>query len=336
MNLKDFKNKIDKEILIFLDSKISSLSKYKTNDLDYRVFDQLLKLLRSGKRIRSYVAFLSYKAHGGKDDKNAIKLSSFLEIFHAFCLVHDDIMDDADQRHGVKTINKRYGNSQAILIGDFLFSWAWEILLTNKEFDEKSLERIKRIFLEMIDEVFVGQMMDLNITAKHKVSNEEIVNKMLLKTAGYSFIKPMIIGAYLARNIKDEEKSIEEFGKYLGLAFQIQDDLLDIKFESSQTKKSDFNDVTQHQHTLFTNFVFEKGANEQKQILKDLFGKKLNKTDKVVLRKVFIDSGAIDYGEKEVTNNLNLASKSLSKIKIHEKYKSLFLELVNDLIGRSN
>ncbi len=336
MDLKGFKNKIDKEILIFLDSKISSLSKYQTNDLDYRVFDQLLKLLKDGKRIRSYVAFLSYKAHGGKDDKNAIKLFSFLEIFHSFCLVHDDIMDDADQRHGFKTINKLYGNSQAILIGDFLFSWAWEILLTYNEFYKSAIERIKKIFLQMIDEVFIGQMMDLDITAKHKVSNEEIVNKMLLKTAGYSFVKPMIIGAYLARNIRDEKKPIEEFGKYLGLAFQIQDDLLDIKFESSQTKKSNFNDIAQHQHTLFTNFVFEKGTNEQRRILKDLFGKKLNQTDKDILRKVFVDSGAIGYGEKEIINNLNHARKSLKKIKVDEKYKNLFLKLINDFVDRSN
>lgn len=336
MELKDFKNKIDKEILIFLDSKIFSLSKYQTNDLDYRVFDQLLKLLRDGKRIRSYVAFLSYKAYGGKDDKNAIKLFSFLEIFHAFCLVHDDIMDDADQRHGVKTINKLYGNSQAILIGDFLFSWAWEILLTNKEFDEKSIERAKGIFLEMIDEVIIGQMTDLNITAKQKVSNEEIINKMLLKTAGYSFIKPMIIGAYLARNIKDEEKPIEKFGKYLGLAFQIQDDLLDIMFDSNQTKKSDFNDVAQHQHTLFTNYVFEKGNKEQRGILKTMFGKKLNQIDKDMLRKVFVNSGAIGYGKKEIINNLNNAKKALEKIKIDEKYKNLFLKLTDDLVNRSN
>lgn len=335
MELRDFKKEINIRIIEFFKNKESTLTKHQNLDVD-QLLSHVGKILHEGKRIRPYLAYLSYKSFGGKDDKNAIKLSSFLEIFHVFCLVHDDIIDDAGERHGVKTINKQYGNSQAILIGDFLFSWAWEILLTNKEFDEKSLDRIKRIFIEMIDEVFVGQMMDLNITAKNKVSNEEIVNKMLLKTAGYSFIKPMIIGAYLARNIKNEEKSIREFGKYLGLAFQIQDDLLDIKFDSSQTKKSDFNDVTQHQHTLFTNFVFKKGTNEQKQILKDLFGKELNQTDKVVLRKVFIDSGAINYGEKEVINNLNRAKKALGKIKIDEKYKNLFLKLTNDLVNRSN
>lgn len=335
MELKNFKKEIDREINSFFENKVNYLLNNQNLDID-QLLSHVGKILREGKRIRPYMAYLTYKSFGGKEDKKAIKLLSFIEIFHLFCLVHDDIMDNAEKRHGVKTINKLYGNSQAILVGDFLFSWAWEILLTNTEFEKSATERTVRVFLQMIDEVFSGQIIDLDIASKKKVSNEEILNKMLLKTAGYSFIKPMTIGAYLAKDIKKEQKSIEEFGRYLGLAFQIQDDLLDLKFESKQTKKSNFNDVAQHQHTLFTNFVFERGTNEHKRILSSLFGKELSQADKPKLRKVFIDSGAINYGEDEVINNLTQAKKALGKIEIDEKYKNLFLKLITDLINRSS
>ncbi len=349
MKLEDFKKEIGKEILRFYDQKHSALAIDENKDL-IPIFNHLRKLLQDGKRIRAYVAFLSYKANGGKENNKAIKLLSFIEIFHAFCLVHDDIMDKADERHGIETIHKfvsnsiktdsnvdpdHFGNSQAILIGDFLFSWSWEIILTNKDFDAKVIANIQKIFQKMIDEVFFGQMLDLNVTNKNTVSDEEIIKKMLLKTAGYSFIKPMITGATLADN-KSNTKLIEKLGSHLGLAFQIQDDLLDVVFDTKLTKKSSFNDISQHQHTLLSNYILRKGNALQKKSLKDLFGKKLSGENKKRLRKIFHESGAIKYAEKEIYNNLTQASEILKKMKIDKEYKVLFNKLISNLISRSN
>lgn len=334
MELKDFKKDIDKEIIAFFKNKLSSLSKYQNLEMD-QLFEHVGKILLEGKRIRPYLAYLSYKSFGGKEDKKVIKFLSFIEIFHIFCLVHDDILDKADERHGVKTINKLYGNSQAMLIGDLLFSWSWEILLTNNNINKETIERIEKIFLEMIDEVFTGQMIDLNISSKNKVSNQEILQKMLLKTAGYSFIKPMMIGSVLAGVTKKDYDFIREFGTELGLAFQIQDDLLDIGYESKTTKKSAFNDIEQHQHTLFTNYVFEKGTSKQKEILNNLFGKKIKSRDRERLREVFFQSGAIKYGKELVLKHLNQAEKMLDKSVMDTKSKKLFSDLISGLINRS-
>lgn len=335
MELNDFKKNIDFYLLNFFDSKLDSLLSHQNKDIE-EVFKHLKLLMQEGKRLRPYLAYLAYKMSGGKKDNEAIIFFVFIEVFHLFCLVHDDIMDDADQRHGVKTINKRYGNSQAILIGDFLFSWAWEILLTNNEFDKSAIERVKKIFLQMIDEVFIGQMIDLNISNKDKVSNEEVMQKMFLKTAGYSFIKPMMIGKALVKETRNAEFFIEDFGKHLGLAFQIQDDLLDVIRNANQTKKSSFNDITQHQHTLLSNYVFEYGTKEQKSVLKRLFGKQLTRSDKNKLRELFNISGAITYAEKEIIDNLNQAKKALEKTTINIQYKNLFLKLFHSLVDRAN
>ncbi|KKQ34820.1 MAG: Polyprenyl synthetase, partial [Microgenomates group bacterium GW2011_GWA2_37_6] len=127
-----------------------------------------------------------------------------------------------------------------------------------------------------------------------------------------------------------------EVGEKSGIAFQIQDDLLDVKYNVSQTKKSSFNDVYQNQHTLLSNFIHQNGTKEQKTALGKLFGKKLNDNDKKTLKTIFRESGAIEYAEKEIYNNLNQASEILKKIKIDGEYKILFNKLISDLINRSN
>ncbi|KKS11120.1 MAG: Geranylgeranyl pyrophosphate synthase [Parcubacteria group bacterium GW2011_GWB1_41_5] len=283
MRLKDFKKRFDPALLNFLDSKTETLRKYNNRDLNNYLL-HLRKILQGGKRIRPYLAFLCYKSYGGKEDNKAIKLLVFIEIFHAFCLVHDDILDKADYRHGVSTIHKfatdktrasnlgsiHFGNSIAILIGDFLFSWAFELLFNNDNFGEKELKRVTNIFLKMIEEVFIGQFIDVKMSSDENPNEKSIFQKMYLKTAGYSFTHPMMIGASLVKEIKNEE-FFKQFGLVLGISFQIQDDLFDIIYDSNEIFKSSFNDIAQHQHTIFTNYVFEKGAKKQREILRTYF-----------------------------------------------------------------
>lgn len=346
MELKEFKKIIDTEINNFLSTKIASLPQTDKNISENS--SQLSKILSEGKRIRPYLSFLSYTANGGSNDKNAIKLFTFLEIFHAFCLVHDDIMDQAEKRHETETIHKfsenllsknefvnpsRYGESVAILMGDLLFAWSYEILNSNENFDPDSINRIRNIFSEMINEVFLGQLIDINLPTLSKVSDDQIYLKIKLKTAGYSFTKPLLIGAALA-NINANTKFYEELGNCLGIAFQIQDDLLDLKYDEKVISKSAFNDIYQHQHTLFTNFVFKNGTPEQIKILKNSFGKKLDLNKQKELREIFIDSGAFEYGEKIISDNLTQAKKVIDESEFSTDYKILFTDLISIINGR--
>ena len=348
MNLATFKDSFDKILLGFLDQKLRNLPDAPGDIKTYLSY--LKTFLVEGKRIRPYISYLSYKSNGGKHDDKAIKLLVFLEVFHAFCLVHDDVMDKSYKRHGVKTIHKfisdkylgnrfvdptHFGNSNAILLGDFLFTWANEVLLTNKDFDKESVSRVYGVYKQMINDVFLGQMIDLTITSKDKVTDEEILQKYLLKTAKYSFVGPMMIGAALVGEVKNE-KFYEDFGISLGLAFQIQDDLMDLVFDEKQIKKSSLNDIERHQHTLFTNYIFEKGTKEQINTLKNLFGKKLDKKDRLKLRNIFYESGAVEYGKKIIADNLSEAKNLLEKQKINEEYKKLFLKLIFQIENRGN
>lgn len=349
MELQQFKKTIDPLIQAFLDQKLKSLSLI-GNEETKNYLNYLKLFLTEGKRIRAYLAFLMYKAHAGEKDKDILNLLVFIELLHAFLLIHDDIMDKANQRHSIKTAHKfiekkvkhlksidsaYFGISQAILLGDYLFAWTHEILDTNTIFDKKIIKDVKLILSKIMDEVILGQMIDLNTTLYEKVNKEEIIKKITLKTAYYSFVRPMQIGAILSGE-KYDEKFLERFGTYLGIAFQTQDDLLDIKFDESKTHKSSFNDIEQRQQTFFTNYIFFNGSLEEKNTLSKYFGKKISKEDKKSLRKMFEESGAITYGEKIMQENFNDAKKLLKKQKMDQEYKDLFFEVIKLIETRQN
>ncbi len=285
-DLEIFKEKFCPYLKDYLNKKILDIKKYTRNKsvIDYINYAKKITLI-NGKRIRPYIAYLMYESLGGKNMKNALKLLVSLEIFHSFGLMHDDIIDKGTFRHGTLTTHiyitnklkkeKRQGdliyigNSQAILLGDILFSWAMEGLNTNTDFNPKIISKVIKLFYQMADEVIVGQMLDVDITTRHKVSKELIDEKIRLKTAGYSFIKPLQIGASLAGGETNEvEKFCKEFGLAMGVSFQAQDDLMDIISTDEQLQKTTSSDQSQHQHTYFT---FFKSREQGKKLIEENF-----------------------------------------------------------------
>jgi geranylgeranyl diphosphate synthase type I len=230
-----------------------------------------------------------------------MKLLVFLEIFHSFCLIHDDIIDKGNLRHGIPTSQayiysklkkenrigdlKHVSNSQAILLGDIMLTLSQEILNSNNDLDQKVMQKVKSYFYEMVDEVVVGQMIDADIVTRKNVSKDLIDNKTRLKTAGYSFIKPLLIGAALSGNLnRNFETFCKEFGITMGIAFQTQDDLLDLTSSDQKLGKTTSLDKTQNQHTYFTYFPsLEYG----KRIIKDNFGKARRLVDNLKVNKTY-------------------------------------------------
>lgn len=259
-DLKEFKQAFDPILKQCLDRKIEAFSK-NVNDpfiLDIVAYSQ--KLIESGgKRIRPYVSYLMYKALGGKEVEKTLELFISLELFHNFALIHDDIMDKDSIRHGVQTVHEyvkeklqkegrfgdlsHIGNSQAILLGDVLLCWAFSVF-DESNLDEDKLKNAKLFFNKMADDVLLGQIIDIDITSRKDIPKELIDKKDKLKTASYTFIKPLQIGASLIKIDKNTEKFCEDLGLNLGLAFQLQDDLLDS--ENTQTKQETIKKIEEH------------------------------------------------------------------------------------------
>ena len=322
MNLEEFKKKIDSQIDEFIDSKIMVVP----DDKDYlflkAYFSYLKTFIKDGKRIRPFIAYITYLSFGGIANKKIINFLIFIEIFHYFCLTHDDIMDNSEQRHGLKTINLRFSPAEAILIGDYLFSWAWEIILA-EELDKVKQRGVIKLFNEMIDEVFLGQALDVHTAKNETVSEDLILKKTLHKTAGYTFVKPMLIGLTLANKYNYEnEFLLQKIGRNLGLAFQLQDDLLDITSDFNG-KKTSLKDVSEGTHTHLTSYVTKNGTSKQKELLKKSFGKKIFNIKE--LRNMFYESGAVFYGEKKIREYL-IKAKELSN---NYKYFLDFIDLMS-------
>ena len=349
-DLKKFKEIFDPILNSFVDKKIEGFQK-NTKDVfikDFVLYSKNL-ITGGGKRIRPYITYLAYKSFGGTNEKEIMNILVSLELFHNFCLIHDDIIDKGKIRHGQTTIHtyaleklkedKRVGDlghiadSIAILIGDAIYSWLIELFFENNNL--KNLETAKKYFYKMTDEVLMGQIIDADLAGRENPSLLLIEEKTRLKTSRYSFVRPMQIGAVLANPDYGQDDLFENLGTKLGMAFQIQDDLLDIIGNPKDIQKTPLLDIVQHQHTFFTNFVLHKGTKDQISYLNEVFGKNImGKEDEI--RKIFIDSGAIDQGKKIIDQNFDEARKLIQNSSLQEEFKQKFIEIITLIERRQN
>ena len=299
-------------------------------------------VMHGGKRIRPYLADVLYRAAGGRELRRARETWVGLELFHAFALIHDDIMDEGASRHGLRTMHaeasarlkkarrvgdlSRAGESQGILSGDLLFNWAQELMSKD--------ERTRKIFLQMVDEVIYGQMVDVDLSTRKATTSRAIMEKMCLKTAGYTFVRPMQIGAALAGKEKKLHRFCERFGMPLGIAFQVQDDLLDLTATSAETGKTVFSDLTKRQHTLATQYVAEHGTHGQRTELSRLMGRRLTEKDRPRIVALFTGSGAFTQCERLIRRHLDTAERVLTAERLPKKAQMELQELTASLRDR--
>ena len=305
------------------------------------------RLAIGGKRVRPYVAYLMFRALGGRGEERALKLLVSLELFHLFCLVHDDIIDNGTQRHGLPTVQcavalrlagkpdaARLAKAQAILLGDMIFAWAQEAFYSNRDFEAALLEAARPYFVRMIDEVVLGEMLDVDLMARADATGAEIQQKMLLKTASYTFIRPLQIGAALAGQGAQTEKFCHDFGLAVGLAFQIQDDLLDLIGTPQATKKTLFSDLREGQHTYFTQYIFECGTKAEREQLRAWLGTDISLEEQPRVRQLFEESGALKQGCSDIARHLQRAHQLLETSPMPPKYRGAFAVLLSRLENR--
>lgn len=193
--------------------------------------------LRPGKRGRSVLVNCGYFLAGGRNKKTILETSIFIELIHNFLLIHDDIIDRDNLRRGKPTIHcyyggNHYGVSMAIVVGDLANVLGCEILT-----DSKFPDKYKILALNTLNQAIIktcqGQILELSL--RNKEANEEDILRIYQnKTAYYSLVAPLQIGAILAGAKQDFLNKIEKFALPLGIAFQIQDDLSDIKIDAKE------------------------------------------------------------------------------------------------------
>ncbi len=259
MNMHEFKTIFEELLHLFVSRQLA----HAVRDAHDIFLKSMLQhsanlILHGGKRLRPYLVFtMMGPSDISLEQNSALTLLIGIELFHTFCLIHDDIMDHGTKRHGLPTITMlsqkarksiHHSQSMAILAGDLVFAWAVDAL---RQYRGPHQQQVADVTTTLMREVIVGQMIDVNLSTKPLAASKEIKRKMIMKTARYSFVRPMQIGAILG-NRPDLLPFCEKFGTDLGMAFQLKDDLLDLIETEQSSLKSRQSDLEQNQHTLIS------------------------------------------------------------------------------------
>jgi geranylgeranyl diphosphate synthase type I len=317
MQLDVFRDWFDARFERFVEERTQRYRQFTNRDVILGAIDQVRMLARGGKRVRPFLTYLSYKAEGGENPEEIERVLFAIELFHVFCLIHDDIIDEDDLRRGVTTVNafaraqcmtlgrpqlaEHVGNAQALLVGDLVFAWVFELLaphLNDSVFAEE--------FMYTVDEVVIGQMIDVDLTARTSTSREVILEKMRLKTAGYTFVQPLRIGRVLAGK-KGRDVAVDALGLAIGLGFQMQDDLLDVYGTEETLGKSIASDIEESQHTLLTQHVIDTGKADDIRELHVLVGQAVDDDRLHLLRGLFDRTGASAALRKDIEGQMGRA-----------------------------
>ena len=343
MDLASFKTTFDGILQTYIQEKVKQAQKL-IDDKKINTFIDYINtfIFSGGKRIRPYGLWLIYKWFGGDNEKAILNFGIIFELLHSMALIHDDVIDQADKRHNAFTVHTfiekalkwslhahHVAEGQAILLGDLLLSRVYELRYKQHDFAENLLLEARKNVHSMIEEVILWQMIDVDMMISWPASLSLIDKKNMYKTASYTFIRPMLTWAILADASDQQKKLVIELGKYMGMAFQMRDDYLDITF--GDKTKSAFSDIQEWQQTYFTNYIFEKWTPKQKELLKSSMGKKLDDTQIKALQAMFEESGAIAFGKKNILEYSQKARDILAETQINDKAKSYVLALIKKM-----
>jgi len=345
--IKYLKNKVDLNLRLFFDDKLKEASKY-DEEIVKIIKEIQVFTLRGGKRIRSILMILSFMGYSQdkniKSERLIIKLSIIWELLQSFLLIHDDIIDNDDTRRGGPTVHvsltkngdRKVGESYAIMAGDMLIFWAQKLLS-----DELSADRLKAtlpFLAEIIYKVIYGEILDIkpwSFNSSREKLNKQIEHIHYLKTATYTTIGPMILGAMIAGADKSQLKKLNLITTQLGLAFQIQDDILGSFGNKEKTGKSDKSDFEQGKLThLVLDTVFSLNAKERINFMNQ-FGKKITDGDYKAIQQLMIDKKAYDSSIKLMNKYYDNGLKLLGKLQMDDKYLDILTFTIKYMSERS-
>ena len=226
-----------------------------------------------GKRIRPLLTLATSKLCGYEEDGiRDINLAACVELIHSATLLHDDVIDNSDLRRGVKTANSIWGNQSSILIGDYLFSRCFEIMV------QDGSHEVLKLLSSTSSTIAQGEVLQLEHKGEIDLLEETYFKIINMKTAAL-FSAAARVGACITNKSKKEKDALESYGKNLGLAFQIADDALDYYSSQKIFGKEIGKDFFEGKATMPLVIIFQKANNEEKAFLKEIFKKEKRNED---------------------------------------------------------
>ena len=288
-------------------------------------------LSQGGKRLRPVLLLAGCDLFDG-DCEQAINAAIGIEIFHNFTLLHDDIMDKSPMRRGKETVYKRWNENIAILSGDTMFALAYRYFLNTPH---KNLQQILQVFTETAIDVCNGQQYDMNFETSETVSLDEYLTMIRKKTA-VLLAGALKIGSLYADCSETDRNHLYEFGINIGLAFQLQDDLLDAFGDEKTFGKPIGTDIKDNKKTFLFLKAMEQASDNDKDTLKKWFSQvSENNQEKIssvleIYNKLSIKS----ITENEIEYYFSKSLQELEKINVAIEKKEPLHSFLNQLLGR--
>ena len=272
-----------------------------------------------GKRVRPVLMMLAYNLY--KDDPLRIMTQAIgLETYHNFTLLHDDLMDQADMRRGHETVHKRWNPNQAILSGDTMLLQAFERI------EACEVDKVKDVFatfLQTTYEIGEGQQLDVEFETRNDVREEEYIEMIRLKTS-VLLACAVKIGAILAGASKEDQENLYKFGEQIGLAFQLQDDLLDVYGDPKVFGKNIGGDITSNKKTyMLINAVNRANDAQRQELMGWIEAKDFDREEKVkAVTRLYDEIGIRQLCEQKMETYYEQAQQYLSKVSVAEERKA--------------
>jgi len=288
-----------------------------------------------GKRLRPLLALIAYQMFRPDELNQAMPIAYAVEVFHNFTLVHDDIMDDAPLRRGKPTVHTKWDSNTAILSGDVMLIAAYESLMQFK--GEEQLSRLIRVFNRVAREVCEGQQMDMNFEVRDDVTIAEYLRMIELKTAvllGGS----LEMGAIGAGAKEQDITNLSEFGRNIGIAFQLQDDILDTFGDPDKFGKKIGGDIVQNKKTFLILKAIQQATPEQREKLEGYMQSNgMDEQQKItevtaMLRELRIP----ELAATERDRFRDIAFGHLDQIQIAHEEKDLLYQMTEMVISREH
>ncbi|WP_396636018.1 polyprenyl synthetase family protein [Maribacter sp. R77961] len=296
----------------------------------YAPITYILKL--GGKRLRPVLVLLTAQLFE-KDHNDALDAALAIEVFHNFSLVHDDIMDDAPKRRGKPTVHEKWDINTGILSGDAMLIMAYQLF---ENYEVHIFKNLAKLFSKTALEVCEGQQYDVDFETREDVTLQEYLKMIEYKTA-VLVAAAMKMGAIVAEASDKSQEEMYSFGLNLGIAFQLQDDYLDVYGDPETFGKQVGGDIIENKKTYLFIKAMEAGSTSNRKQLQDLYSIQPKETEGKVeaVKTIFTESGAAAATQEAIVNYTKKAFAVLEGLELTQEKKDILRAFGEHLMQRT-
>ena len=279
-----------------------------------------------GKRIRPLIVLLSARACGASDLERIVKAAAMIEFIHTATLLHDDVVDNSDSRRGIKTAHQSFGNESTILVGDFLYSRAFQIMVQINHMG------IMEVMSDATNTIAEGEVLQLINSGNPKINKEQYLEVIYRKT-GKLFEAVMVVGGLLSNQSQKVLNTLQLFGKELGMAYQIVDDVLDYSSSFEIMGKDVGDDLAEGKVTLPMIYTLERAMPDMQEMIgQAILNKDSKNADKII--GSIQSTGSIASSVNDAKEKTEFALHSIQSLD-NSKYKTALTNLAEIILHRS-